>query len=146
MQLANHHAKYEELNAKRKEMATKVAAIMPDGATTAIVAEYNVDDSDSQSDYYGHTNRKTVLIGWRFTKRESFKTLRKTAGMFGPTAHLQTADDSAEHRENYSMGGGNYLKDGNRHSTGWTVRSAWSLEPDVEEIAEHLLVQLTAPA
>jgi hypothetical protein len=30
---------------------------------------------------------------------------------------------SFEHRENYSMGGGNYLKDGHRDSTGWKVSS-----------------------
>lgn len=32
-------------------------------------------------------------------------------------------EESFEHRENYSMGGGNYLKAGSRHSNGWTVFS-----------------------
>jgi len=31
--------------------------------------------------------------------------------------------DSVEHRENYSMGAGNYLKHGGRDSTGWGVKS-----------------------
>jgi hypothetical protein len=30
-------------------------------------------------------------------------------------------EDSLEHREKYSMGGGYYLKDGGRHSTGWSI-------------------------
>lgn len=30
---------------------------------------------------------------------------------------------SVEHRDNYSMGGGNYLKDGGSHDSGWRVRS-----------------------
>ncbi len=32
--------------------------------------------------------------------------------------------ESVEHRENYSMGGGNYLKSNYRHSDGWRVSSA----------------------
>lgn len=32
-------------------------------------------------------------------------------------------ESEIEHRENYSMGGGNYLARGSRHSSGWAVRS-----------------------
>lgn len=35
----------------------------------------------------------------------------------------ELACESVEHRENWSMGGGNYLKGGYRHSSGWKVRS-----------------------
>lgn len=40
--------------------------------------------------------------------------------------------DKYEHRENYSMGGGYYLKAGGRHSTGWkvTMERIESIRPD----------------
>ena len=159
-----------------------------------IYAEYRVDTSDSQSDYYGCRVTRQVVIGFGTGKRESFKQLRKAAGTFTPTKHLgpdkgrftcrvvhandimipsdgmcyegygsryhddignrtefdtlESAEqfiasatvpesiqfetgqadfkwfidsDPIEHRENYSMGGGNYL--GHDRYAGWIVRS-----------------------
>lgn len=39
------------------------------------------------------------------------------------TFRFQITQHSIEHRENYSMGSGNYLKDGHNDSSGWRVRS-----------------------
>ena len=39
------------------------------------------------------------------------------------TFRWEFTKQSIEHRENYSMGAGNYLKSGSRYSTGWVVRS-----------------------
>jgi hypothetical protein len=66
-----------------------------------------------------------VAIGWRFTAREDFRALHAAAAAFPETAHLGTPGED-EHRDNYSMGAGNYLSDhGGAHSgTGWVVRSA----------------------
>ncbi len=159
-----------------------------------IYAEYRVDTSELQSDYFGCRTVRNVVIGFATGKRESFKQLRKAAGTFAPTKHLgpdkgrftclvvhanrivtegygtcyegtgshyhddignrtefdtlEAAEqfirqapiphsiqfpagqadfkwsidsDPIEHRENYSMGGGNYL--GHDRYAGWIVRS-----------------------
>ena len=49
------------------ELTTSVAQPVPDGA---------------------HAVMRKVVIGWRFTKRESFPALHKAAAKFPPTAHL----------------------------------------------------------
>jgi hypothetical protein len=177
----------------------------PSWAKALIVAELVENRSDSQSDYFAHTTRRAVAIGWRKSSREDFRALRRAAGSFEPTAHMgpgldewtarvylvddvpregywkgsyshwhQEIDDSGrqtfgteaearafvdaagaphpimfgeqmvrfewkitkesfEHRENYSMGGGNYLKAGGRHNSGWRVES-WPLPVRDEHI------------
>lgn len=37
-------------------------------------------------------------------------------------------EEPIEHREKWSMGGGYYLKAGDRHDTGWSVRKTWALD------------------
>lgn len=168
------------------------------GMNRVIYAQFRVDESDSQTDYYGGRTGRTVIIGFGTGKRESFKQLRAAAGEFPPTADYapgcdqwrvtafrserdqygradreQLRDDhynamefptkeaaeafvanliatseecqpgytgaigfprfaqaygveyhheSFENRENYSMGGGNYL--GRHRYSGWIVRSS----------------------
>lgn len=92
------------------------------GAKGVVIAELRSDDSDLMSDYHGHKTTRTVVIGFSKTPRALFGNMRKAAGTFEETAHLSGAKVSHfEHRENYSMGGGNFLKDGSRHDDGWTV-------------------------
>lgn len=96
----------------------------PAGAVAFILAQYDEDRCDLMTDYFGHATTRTVLIGWRFSGREDFRRLREVAATFPETAHLgPDAPAEVEHRENYSMGAGNYLKDGANDSTGWRVRS-----------------------
>lgn len=177
-----------------------IKANAPAGATGVIVAEFETDQSDMQTDYFATRTERTVFLGYRFTAKESFKALRKAAATFAETAHMGPgcdvytariilADDvisngsayykgqpshwhqeidggrferktfttraaaeafiasapvahpiyfgeqlvafaweitreSVEHRENYSMGAGNYLKASHGYSTGWTVSSS----------------------
>lgn len=165
------------------------------GATRLIVAQFNVNESDSYTDYYGGRSARRVVIGFGTGSRESFVQMRKAAALFPPTADyapgcdewtvnaprsapdqhgyaervplrddqgdrmtfstkeaaekyvaglLASAPDqragycgaldflvyarehgadyrceSLEHRENYSMGGGNYL--GRGRYSGWKV-------------------------
>jgi hypothetical protein len=167
-------------------------------ADRVIVATFRVDETDTQTDYFGHRTARSVVIGFGRGKRESFSQLRKAAAHFPPTrdygpglgrwyatatigadcilgsgehmyegsrspwhyddhagpfptraaaeAHAaarplaalsitqpdgaaqvvplvwRIAEEKIEHRENYSMGGGNYLGDG-RHG-GWVVSSS----------------------
>ncbi len=53
-----------------------------------ITAEFCVDESDSQTDYWGGRCARTVVIGFGKGKRENFRQLRKAAGDFPPTAHM----------------------------------------------------------
>jgi predicted RNA methylase len=93
----------------------------PNWAQAVIVAKFMNDESDSMSDYWNSKPSRCVVLGYSSHKRDLFPEMRKAAALFPETAHLATAPESAEHREKYSMGGGYYLKDGGRHSTGWKV-------------------------
>lgn len=170
------------------------------GADRVIVATFRVDESESQSDYFGYRTARTVVIGFGRGKRESFAQLRKAAAAFAPTrdygpglgrffatpvlgadcvaggylykgsrspwhddaaagplptraaaeAHAAAnqvgpinvhgtvvpiewhiCEEQIEHRENYSMGGGNYL--GDSRYGGWTVSSS-TYVPDSAEV------------
>ena len=96
--------------------------LTPAWAKAAIIAESREDKSDLQSDYWGSTSKKTVLLGFSKSARDSFKEMRRFAATFAPTQHLAGSSPNAEHREKYSMGAGYYLKNGHHHATGWEVR------------------------
>lgn len=183
---------FDDVPQLRTMDAAAIAQAMADaGADRVIVAKFRVDESDLNSDYWGHRTTREVVIGFGRGKRESFAQLRKAAAAFKPTADYgpgrgrwfatptlgadcvcggllyaggrspwhdsdkagplptraaaeahaagitldpimvdgklvpivwQISEDQIEHRENYSMGGGNYLGD-SRHS-GWTVSSS----------------------
>lgn len=118
----------------------RVMAKAPHGAKALIVAEYRVDNSDTQTDYFDSRTVRTVAIGFRTGSHEDFRQLRAAAAQFAETAHMASDEtlqawaqangfrvwDSLEHRDNYSMGAGNYLSDHNsaRSGTGWIVKSA----------------------
>jgi hypothetical protein len=194
---------YDDVPQLRTMSRDALATAMGDsGADRVIVAKFRVDESDSQSDYYGHRTAREIVIGFGRGKRESFAQLRKAAAAFKPTADygpglgrwyvkpvtstdytddrgervysgtvsgwhrdlvagplptraaaeahaaanplqpLHTAhgpvvplewhirEESIEHRENYSMGGGNYL--GDSRYGGWTVSSSAYLPESAE--------------
>ena len=206
-------------------------SIKPANATALIVAEHQVDDSDTMTDYHASHSDKAVAIGWRTGSREDFRQLRAAAANFPPTADyapgnsrwqvwpnadpedehgtrgcgsvsingetlyiygneeqakakadaerakLQAAWDAAvasgagagssmseynfmkygytlqehklEHRENYSMGAGNYLGDGKY--SGWIVKS-YGLQygkgnvVETEHLVNLMAAQKTAPS
>jgi hypothetical protein len=119
----------EEAQAKAKAGADKLEArgkelfgkYIPENAKALIVACYDVNDSDIQTDYFAHTVKEKVILGYSFHTRDLFSEMRKYAGKIPETRHLVNAPKEAEHREKWSMGDGYYLKDGHRHSTGWRV-------------------------
>lgn len=113
---------WERAKEIRDRGAALVAASKPEWAKAALFAEHVEDDSDLQSDYFGHKTTRTVFLGWSKHERDIFPEMRKAAANFPETAHLVGAGPEAEHREKYSMGGGYYLKaESSRHSTGWSV-------------------------
>lgn len=116
-QLAAWHA---EQDAAAAVLAT-VMAKAPRGAKALIYAEYHVDTSDPVTDYFSSRTTRTVAIGFRHSSREDFRALRAAAARFAETADVEFT----EHRDNWSMGSGNYLSDHGSASSGsgWVVRS-----------------------
>lgn len=96
--------------------------LVPSWAKAYFYCELVKNDSDSMSDYYGHTTSKPFLLGFSKHTRNLFPEFRKMALNHPETAFLADGPEKFEHRENYSMGGGYYLKDGWRHSDGWVVK------------------------
>jgi hypothetical protein len=60
------------------------------------------------------------LLGYRRGKREDFRQLRAAAAGFEPTRDL---DARGAERRNHWSGGGQHLKAGSFHSTGWRIES-----------------------
>ena len=148
----------EVQQAERTDAWDAIKAKAPTGAHAVIVAVAKVDNSDTQTDYFSNTAERTVAIGWRFSKREDFRALHAAAASFPETAHLADedtlrawaegwggsadyiAEHAGEHRDNYSMGAGNYLSDHgwDGAGSGWIVRSqdlAWGYHSQVIEDA-----------
>lgn len=132
--------------ALQEGLRRQVLEAKPEGAKALIIAEYHEDASDPMTDYFASHTRRCVAIGWRFSAREDFARLHAVAGTFVETEHLASAEALAawaqrqydghnmathvaagagEHRDNYSMGAGNYLSDHgwSGSGTGWIVRS-----------------------
>ena len=113
-----------EQNRVANENRKRLDAIMPLGAKRVIFAEHDVDDCDIMTDYFSSHTDQWAVIGFIFSAREDFAAMRAAAGSFEPTKDLgPDAPASVEHRDNYSMGAGNYLKTGGTNSNGWRVRS-----------------------
>lgn len=111
----------EEANAARLAFQDGARSKVPSWAKAVLVAELVEDQSDSMTDYFGSTTKRSVILGFSKHTRDIFSEMRKAAANFAETAHLVDAPESAEHREKWSMGGGYYLKTGYRHSSGWKV-------------------------
>lgn len=107
---------------ERAQFLEKITPLIPDLAQAVIVAELVQDESDSMTDYFGSTTTRRVILGFSTHTRNLFPEMRKAAKNHPDTAHLANAPKDAEHRENYSMGGGMFLKMTGRHRDGWRVR------------------------
>lgn len=145
-------APLDPLHTARTGFYAKIREDAPPHAARAIFAELVEDKSDSLSDYHGSTIVRRVFLDYGTTGRESFPGLRRAAALFPETEHLGPGkglfhvgphvfalresaaaraakenlpirETPLEHRENYIMGAGNYLKAGHRHSSGWQVCS-----------------------
>lgn len=58
------------------------------GCARIIIADFGVNESDSQSDYYGGRTARTVVIGFGKGTRENFRELRKAAAAFPPAEDI----------------------------------------------------------
>lgn len=114
--------RFAKVFADKRDAKADFLANLPEDAVSIIFAEEHDNQTDLMSDYFAHRIVRRVAIGYTTSKRTSFRAMRKAAANFPATAHLLDASKEAEHRENYSMGGGYYLKDGGRHHDGWAVR------------------------
>lgn len=72
------------------EAGRKVIPEIPAGAVAVIVAELHKDESDSQSDYRGHSTESVVYLSFSGHDRDLFPEMRKAADKFEGTAHLGT--------------------------------------------------------
>ena len=135
------NAEYQAAQDAQKAILEQVTAKAPTGAKALIFAEYHVDDSDPMTDYFNSRTTRTVAIGFRTGSREDFRQLRAAAAQFPETAHMASEEalrtwgtengrlayqtEDLEHRDNYSMGGGNYLSDhgSSGSGSGWVIRS-----------------------
>lgn len=125
-QQAENSKAYQERSDRETALREQVREKAPSGAHAVIMAELNEDTSDIMTDYFANKTVRAVAIGFRFSKREDFKALRRAAGEFPETKHLgPDADKDIEHRDNYSMGKGNYLSDHgwDGSGSGWVVKS-----------------------
>lgn len=128
----------DKAEAKRAETETRgrklFSKYIPADAKALIIAQCNEDDTDLMTDYHGSHTTGLVVLGWSTHTRNLFPEMRKHADRIPETAHLTGASDEAEHRENYSMGHGNYLKEGYYNRSGWLIckakkyRDDWSNE------------------
>lgn len=66
----------------------QLQAAAPRGWEAVLVAEPVRDQSEMQSDYFGHTTGAPIVIGYAKSTREHFGQLRAAAATFPPTAHL----------------------------------------------------------
>lgn len=122
-QCAERDAVHAAQSAAADASRAAILAKAPKGAAALIVAELEEDRCEPMTDYFATATTRIVAIGWRLSAREDFRALRRAAATFPETAHLADAPDTAEHRDNWSMGAGNYLKSTSRYSNGWKVRS-----------------------
>ncbi|SCA58127.1 Methyltransferase small [Candidatus Terasakiella magnetica] len=86
-----------------------------------IVAELIQNKSDLQSDYWGHSTLKTIILGFSKSKRQNFNEMRKMAINAKETKHLVEMGKDAEHRDAGHYCNGFYLKDGHEHASGWQI-------------------------
>lgn len=104
---------------------------IPVWARGAIVASFDNDKCDLQSDYFHSSVSKSVILGFSKHTRDLFPEMRKHAANFAELADIIEAGKEAEHREKYSMGSGYYLKTGSSWCDGWRIHKikTYSDEP-----------------
>ena len=120
----------EEYNKKVDEFKAELDRITPEWAKSVIVATLERDNCDSQTDYCATSDERRVILGFSKTNRNNFNEMRKLAENMKETLHLCQMGKEVEHRENYSMGKGLYLKDGTAYDSGWMIskeRIEWGI-------------------
>jgi len=103
---------------------------IPADAKGVIVAylESLDDSSDPYSDYYKTKDDRVIVLAWSKHTRDLFSEMRKAAKNHPDTEFLADPEQSTEHREKYSFGGGYYLTNKGYIYTGWKIQKIrfWS--------------------
>lgn len=93
----------------------------PAWAKACIVAEYETDESDIQTDYFATRTQTTVPLAWSRHTRDIFSEMRKAAATFKPTRHLGPGCDVWTARvvlcvpaPGYFVSNGGMIHDGDR--------------------------------
>lgn len=123
------------MEAVKKIGRVRFAELFPEDAQAVIVARLKQDDSETMTDYYAHSVKRTVILGFSKHKRDIFSEMRKHASNFKETAYLAEYNEDYEHREKWSMGDGYYLGESKYH--GWIIEKVgvWKRENTIEEFA-----------
>jgi hypothetical protein len=113
----------------------RFSEIFPEDAQAVIVAYLRQNESDSYTDYFDYSTKRTVILGFSTHKRNVFSEMRKHASNFEETAYLAENNEDYEHRENYSMGDGYYL--GKSKYSGWIIEKVpvYDRNRTIEEFA-----------
>ena len=113
-----------ELKSTSGKWFNELLTTLADGKQYAIVAERHINTSDTHTDYWGSKCVESIVLAFSAHKRNLFSEFRKAAALADQTRHLSDKDTGKECRENYSMGAGTYVTDGNRYS-GWQIRKQY---------------------
>ena len=97
----------------------RFAEILPEDTQAIIIARLHQNESDSQTDYFGYSVLRTVILGFSKHTKNNFQEMRSHAGNFEETQYLTEKNPDYEHRENYTGGHGYYL--GESKYCGWIV-------------------------
>jgi hypothetical protein len=130
LQLAMQEEMYEQA---RKDYARVMKAVaialgkayyqkyLPKDTLALIVATFERNTSDSQSDYFGSTTEKIVILAPSAHRRDLFAEMRKAAlnTDIAELKALHDAPEDYENREKYTGGNGYYLS-AHRYS-GWQI-------------------------
>lgn len=116
---------------KRENFATlrKVAATFPETAHLGPGCDVwyaSAKEEDGRHIWLGENGHSSCGGRAEFTtEAEALAFIESHAETFRiwRLTEPEACRESVEHRENYSMGNGNYLKAGSTHDTGWRVRS-----------------------
>jgi hypothetical protein len=116
-----NEAKQERIRVEEVKKIGRVrfAEILPENAQAIIITRLHQNESDSQTDYFGYSVLRTVILGFSTHKKNNFQEMRNHAGNFEETEYLTEKNPDYEHRENYTGGHGYYL--GESKYCGWII-------------------------
>ena len=135
--MAARDAEYEAQRDAQNAVLEQVMAKAPRGAKALIYAEYHEDTSDPMTDYHGsrttrplrsasgpahvRTSARSAPLRPRSPRPRTWPAMRRSPP--GSRRYELRVYRQLEHRDNYSMGAGNYLSD---HDAANTVRAGLS--------------------
>lgn len=119
-------------NEYKERGAALFAEHMPTGAVGVIIARYQIDESDAQTDYFGSKTSKTIILSFTTKQKEDFKELRAACLNcdIPEIKELANATEDMEHREKYTGGHGYYLGE-------WYTRTGWKIQKETYTRLEH---------